>query len=266
MAENIHFHQSQGLDGVHVEVGGRPTGGGEKEGRKIGYRRAGENHAAGMCFWMTGKTVKTSGQLHGEGVGIFADREVGAFAAFSDGGGQVTGADAGDAFGEAPDLELRDAEGLGDFGEGGTGLVGGEAADDSAVVRPMAAEEDPDDLLPAVVGKVDVDIRKFVHGHAVAVEEAAEVKVETDGADTGDAEAVADEGIGGGAAGDPVDSQSAALLQKIPDEEEVVGVADLADDPEFLGELPQDPAVQGGVGAVAGPGTVKNEAAEKDGR
>jgi len=105
-----------------------------------------------------------------------------------------------------------------------------------------------------------------VHGHAVTVEEAAEVEVEPDGADAGDAEAIADEGVSGGAAGDPVDPPLTALLEEIPDEEEVVGVADLTDDLKFLGELAQDAAMQGRLGAVTVAGAPENEVAEKAGR
>jgi len=111
--------------------------------------------------------------------------------------------------------------------------------------------------------KVDINIRQLVHGHAVAVEETAEVEVETDGADPGNAETVADEGVGRRTSGDPVNPAAAAFLQQIPDEEKVVSVTDLADDPQFLGQLAQDPPVQGGLGAVTATGTVDHEAAEK---
>jgi len=130
----------------------------------------------------------------------------------------------------------------------------------------MTVEEKFNHLIPAVVGEVDIDIREFVHGHPVAVEEAAEVEVESDGADAGNAEAVADEGVGGGAAGDPVDPFPAAILQKLPDEEKVVGVADLADDPKLFGKLAENPAVEGGFWAVAAAGAVDHQATEKIGR
>jgi hypothetical protein len=127
----------------------------------------------------------------------------------------------------------------------------------------MAMEEKSDHLIPAVVGKVDIDIREFVHGHPVAVEEAAKIEVESDGADARNAEAVADEGVGGGAAGDPVDSLPAAILQEVPDEEKVVGVADFVDDLEFFGELAENPAVEGEFRAVAAAGAVEHQSAEE---
>ena len=40
---------------------------------------------------------------------------------------------------------------------------------------------------------------------------------------------------------------------------------DFADDPQFLGELAEDPAVQGGLGAVTAAGAVDHEAAEEGG-
>jgi hypothetical protein len=130
----------------------------------------------------------------------------------------------------------------------------------------MAVEEKLNHLIPAVVGKVDVDIREFVHGHPVAVEEAAKIEVKPDGADAGNAKAIADEGVGGGAAGDPVDSLPATILQEIPDEEKVVGVADFVDDPEFFGKLAENLAVEGGFRAVAATGAVEHQAAEEVGR
>jgi hypothetical protein len=102
-----------------------------------------------------------------------------------------------------------------------------------------------------------------VHGHAVAVEKATEVEIEPNGANSGDTEAVADEGIGSRAPGDPVDSTATTFLEQIPDEEEVVGVADLTNDPEFLGQLAEDPAVEAAVGAVPAAGSVNDESAEK---
>jgi hypothetical protein len=104
-----------------------------------------------------------------------------------------------------------------------------------------------------------------VHGHTVAVEEATEVEVEPDGANSGDTEAVADEGIGGRAPGDPVDSAATTFLEQIPNEEEVVGVADLTNDPEFLGQLTEDAAVQGAVGAVTAASPCHHEAAQEFG-
>jgi hypothetical protein len=129
----------------------------------------------------------------------------------------------------------------------------------------MAAKEDFDHLFPAVVGKIDIDIRQLVHGHTVAVEEATEVEVEPDGANSGDTEAVADEGLGGRAPGDPVDSAATTFLEQIPNEEEVVGVADLTNDPEFLGQLAEDAEVEGAVGAVAAASPCHHEAAQEFG-
>jgi len=104
-----------------------------------------------------------------------------------------------------------------------------------------------------------------VHGHAVAVEETAEVEVETDGADAGDTKAVADEGVGGGAAGDPVDSAVAAFLEQVPDKEEIISVTHLGDNSQLLGQLAEDPAMQGGLGAVTAAGSVDDETAEEGG-
>ena len=73
MAEDVHLHQAKGLDRVHVEVGGGPTGGGREDGAKVGDGWAGKNHPAGMHFRVAGEAVQPSGQFHGQGVGVFAN-------------------------------------------------------------------------------------------------------------------------------------------------------------------------------------------------
>ena len=216
-----------------------------------------------MHFGVSGKSVQLAGQFHGEGVGIFPQGEVGTFTAFGQRGREIAGADLRNMFREAADLKFRDAEGLGDLGEGGAGLVGGKAADDGAMVRPVTAEKKFDHFVPTVVREIDVDIREFVHDHPVAVEETAEVEIEPDRADAGDAEAVADQGVRGRAPGNPVDSLSAAILKQVPDEEKIVGIADLANDPQFFDQLAKDAAVQGRFRSIATTGAVTHQPAEE---
>ena len=58
----------------------------------------------------------------------------------------------------------------------------------------------------------------------------AKIQVEPNGAHVADAQAIADQRVGGAAARDPIDAALAAGLQYTPDRQEVILVADLADD------------------------------------
>lgn len=139
--------------------------------------------------------------------------------------------------GEPADLVFGDAEHFGDIAKGGAGLEGVEPADDGGVLGAVTVEQELHHIVFAVVGKVDVDVRQLLQSHAVAVEEALEVELKTDGADVADAEAVADERVSGTATGDPADADCRALLKQVPDGEEILLVADLGNDGEFLAEL-----------------------------
>ena len=142
-----------------------------------------------------------------------------------------------EALGDAADLALGDAQHLGHFGKGAAGLEGGEAADDGGVRGAIFFEDQINDVVFAVVGEVHVNVGQFVQRHALFVEEAAEVEIETDGADAADAQAIAGERIGGAAAGDPFDAAPATFLEDVPDDEEVFLVADFSDDGELLLQL-----------------------------
>jgi hypothetical protein len=106
-----------------------------------------------------------------------------------------------------------------------------------------------DDLVAAVPGEVEVDIGELGELHALAVEKAFKAKAEAERADVADAEQVADEAAGGGAAGEGFYAAGAAPLDQIGEDEEIGGVADLFNDGEFALEAVEN--LGGGGGAVA---------------
>src|SRR6185312_4361621 len=84
------------------------------------------------------------------------------------------------------------------------------------------------------VGEVDVDVGC---AFAVFAQEALEEQAEFDGVDGGDAEAEADDGVGGGAAALAKDAFAAREADDVPDDQEVAGHAELADHVELVGDL-----------------------------
>src|ERR1700722_2359590 len=73
--------------------------------------------------------------------------------------------------------------------------------------------------------------------HALLVEKTPEIKIEPNRADAADAEAIADQAVGGAAARDPLQAARPAVLQKIPGNEKILLVTDLANDAQLLHHL-----------------------------
>src|ERR1700722_5122542 len=88
-----------------------------------------------------------------------------------------------------------------------------------------------------VMGEIDVDIRKLVQHHAVAVEEPPEIQFEPDRANVGNAQAVTDQTVRRAAASDPLDPFRFAIFENFPRQEEIFLVTDLSDDAQFLFNL-----------------------------
>src|SRR5439155_7997437 len=112
-----------------------------------------------------------------------------------------------------------------------------ETADHRGVLRSVLFEDQIDDVIFAVVRKIDVDVRELVECHALLVEEAAEVEIEADGADAADFQAIAGERVGRAAARDPFDAAPAALLENVPHDQKIFFVADFGNDGQLLLEL-----------------------------
>ena len=251
LGEDVELDESDFLDGFHVEVGGRPAFV-AREGRgEFVDRMPGEDDPARVDLRVTRQTIEERRQPQGGLRGLVVEEPVcgggghasGFFRVFCRGERQV--------FGEPPGLVVGEAEDLGDFGEGGAGVERVEPAHRRDMSRRVLAEKHFDDFVFPVVREVHVDVRQLVQRHAVAVEKPLEIQLEPDRADIADPEAIADERVRRAAARDPLDPRAAAVLEQVPDGEEIFRVADLRDDRELGLELG---AVVGGGVAILQPG------------
>src|SRR5581483_500945 len=134
-------------------------------------------------------------------------------------------------------LKFRYAQDLGDFGKGTSRLERGKSADDCSPIRTVLFKNQINDVVFAVVRKIDVDIRQFVERHAVLIEKAAKIQIEANGADAADFKAITRQRISRAAAGDPVDAAPAAFLQDIPHDQKIFLVPDLGNDGQLLFQL-----------------------------
>src|SRR5208282_4847394 len=92
-------------------------------------------------------------------------------------------------------------------------------------------------FLPPLVLEIDVDVGWLV---ALGTHEALEKKIEPARVDGGDAEAVADRRVGGGAAALAKNAAGARVAHDVVDGEEIRRVAEPADERQFVIELGAD--------------------------
>ena len=139
--------------------------------------------------------------------------------------------------GKSPDLALRHAEHLGHIGKCAARLKRREAADHGTMLATVFREDDVHDVIFAVVGKINVNVRQLVQRHPLLVEEAPEVETEADRTNIGNSEAITNERIRRTAARDPFNALLPAILQNVPDDQEIFLVADGRDDAQLLLDL-----------------------------
>ena len=136
--------------------------------------------------------------------------------------------------GEPVDLVHRDAEHLADLARGAAVAVGDDVRGHGRPRRPVALVDVLDDpLAPVPAREVEVDVRPLP---ALLGEEALEEELHPHRVDRGDAEAVADRAVRGRAPALDEDPLPPAEVHEVPDDEEVAGEVQLADE----GELPLD--------------------------
>ncbi len=117
-----------------------------------------------------------------------------------------------------------------------------------------------DDALALIAaGEIDIDVGPFA---ALFGEEAFEEEVHLDGVDGGDAEGVADGGVGGGTASLAQDALFAGETDEVPDDEEVAAEAEFFDEREFLFDLLAGAVV---IGLIAAAGSFVREPGEEGG-
>ena len=106
----------------------------------------------------------------------------------------------------------------------------------AAPARAVALVDVLDDALaPVAARQVEVDVGPLA---ALLGEEALEEQLHAHGVDGGDAEAVADRAVGGGAAALHQDALAPAEVHDVPDDQEVAGELELADERQLALDLP----------------------------
>ena len=136
--------------------------------------------------------------------------------------------------GDPVDVGVRHAHGPADVPHHGAGLHGAERDDLRDVVPPVLPGDVVDDLAPAALAEVDVDVRQ---GDALRVEEALEDQVELHRIDVGDLQAPGDEAARRRSAARPHgNALLAGVADEVPHDEEVAGVAHPDDDVDLVGE------------------------------
>ena len=128
-------------------------------------------------------------------------------------------------------LALRVTERAGDVAHRGLGAVGDDVGDLGRVLSSVQCVDVLDDLFAPVGLDVDVDVRWLA---AFGCEEAFEHQPVEDRVDGGDAQRVADRGVGGRSPSLGEDSLLAAELRDLPHDEEVAGEVQLLDDLELV--------------------------------
>ena len=102
------------------------------------------------------------------------------------------------------------------------------------MVPPIFLKDQIHDVVFHVVRKINVDVRQLVQRHALLVQETPKIKIEANGANATDAQAITDQTVCRAAARDPVNVAAAAFLQEIPRDEEILLITDIVDDAQFL--------------------------------
>ena len=140
----------------------------------------------------------------------------------------------------APMVSSDQAERLADLADGGAAAIGDHRAGDAGAVAAVFAVDVLDHLLAPLVLEIDVDVGRLV---ALGRDEAFEQQIAADRIDRGDAEAVADRGIGRRAAALAEDVLRARIAHDVVDGEEIGRVVACRDQGEFVGEALADRVV-----------------------
>ena len=131
-------------------------------------------------------------------------------------------------------LVQREAQRLADIAHGGAGAIRDDLADHRCVFAAVLVVDVLDDLLAVLVGDVQVDV-----GEAFALfgQETLEEQVLADRVDVGDAQGVADCGVGGGAATLRHDAAFGAATRDVPHNQKVAGQSQLLDHFQLVAKL-----------------------------
>ena len=203
-----------------------------------------------MHLWVARHAVEELRHLQGRPVRLFVKGQVSVFRTRAQHFNQTSAAarrrftgyptaakTPGKMVGELPHFAFTDAQHLGNLGEGAASLERRKPSDHGAMFAAVFLEDELHHVVPEVVREINVDVRQFVQRHALLVEEAAKVEIETDRANAADAKAVADQTVCRAAARNPLNAAPPAVLKKIPGDKKVFLVAYFVNDAQFHFDL-----------------------------
>jgi hypothetical protein len=226
--EAVHLQDSQRIDIVLVPLDERALGhGGVFEGDDLAEGRLGDHEAADVLREVPRETEDLSDQAYEQLDGAVARVEAGVANHFLRNGLLVPPVE---RLGEHVDAVEREAEDLADVAHRRPRTVPDDFAGDRRPLAAVLLVDVLDDLLAAFVFEVDVDVGRLV---ALAADETLEEQVDPGGVDGGDAEAIADGGVGRRPAALAEDAAPAGEAREIPNGQEVGFVVEVGDEAEF---------------------------------
>ncbi len=169
LGEDIELHESDILDGVHVEVGGRPAFVAQEGGGEFVDRMPGENDSARMDLRVARKAVEKRCQPQGGLCGLVIEESVRSGGGDAGGFCGIPGRGKWQVLGQPAGLVVREPEDLGDFGERRARVERVESADRRNMAAGILLEQHVDDVVFPVVREIHVDIRQLVQRHPVPV-------------------------------------------------------------------------------------------------
>ncbi len=226
--EDVDLEQAHGVEIVLVPLDDAAPGhGGVFQGHQLVEPLAGDHEAAGMLRQVARKAGQLAGQRGPDRALLGAQRLE---RAAHD--GRVV--DVAQAPGGVLDEARVDSQGLAGVPQGAAAPVGDDHGGQGGVGAPVAGVDILDNLLAAMMLEIHVDVGRLA---ALAADEPGKEQSAGDGIDLGDAQAVADHGVGRRTPALAQDALAAGVADQVVDRQEIGLVAQLADQRELVLEL-----------------------------
>src|SRR5208282_1432429 len=231
-AEEIHFEEAEFFERVHVVLRGDflAVVFVERDELDEGLRR--DDHAGGVSGGVAGEALEAAGHVHQLDVALVffnGGAELGGF------GQSLVQLDVqldGDELGQAIHFAEGETEGAARVFDGGLGGERAEGDDLRHVFAAVGLGDVVNHLAAAPHAEINVDIGER---DALGIQEALEEQAVLERVHVSDAERVAHQAAGGGAApGADRNALRARVADEIPDDEEIAGRTHFLDDVDFV--------------------------------
>ena len=234
--QQIHLDDAQVgavfLVPLHHHAAGH--GGGLERHHRIELALA-DHHAAGVLAQVPGQVLRRFAQLEELADAGMAEVEAGVGELALAGVFRVLVFPVADGRGQAPQGFGIEAQHLAHLARGRAPAVGDDVGGHGGAALAVAPVEVLDDALALLAGgQVEIDVGPLT---ALFGEEALEEQFHAHRVHGGDAQGVADGGVGGGAAALGQDALLAAEAHQVPHDEEVAGQVELFDERQFALDL-----------------------------